>query len=81
MLAYQSKGRYLRYYEWLERTPEAMLDFLQMFLNLQKQTPRLKFQLAVTLKGTGQLIGSCGIRMNVPGTHEADIGYELDPAF
>jgi RimJ/RimL family protein N-acetyltransferase len=52
-----------------------------MFLDHQKQKPRIKFQFAVTLKPTGQLIGNCGVRRNTPETHEGDIGYELDPRF
>ena len=81
ILTYQSKPLYLRYYEWRERKPESAREFLQMYLDLQKQIPRIKYQLVITLKATGQLIGSYGIRMREPGTHEANIGYELDPAF
>ena len=40
-----------------------------------------RFQLAVTLKTTGRLIGNCGIRRETDDALEADIGYELDPAF
>ena len=35
VLAYQSDPRYLRYYEWTERTPEAVQEFVQMFLAQQ----------------------------------------------
>jgi RimJ/RimL family protein N-acetyltransferase len=50
-----------------------------MFLNHQRQVPRIKFQFAVTLRSTGQLIGNCGIRRDSPEAREADMGYELDP--
>jgi RimJ/RimL family protein N-acetyltransferase len=79
ILAYQSNPLYLCYYEWTERTPEAVREFLQMFLDQQQETPRSKFQLAITLKSTGELIGNCGIRMRSVEAHEGDIGYELDP--
>lgn len=79
VLAYQSDPLYLRYYEWTERTPEAVREFVGMFLAQQQERPRVKYQIAVVLKATGQLIGSCGIRMRSPDAHEADIGYELDP--
>ncbi len=62
VLAYQQDPMYLRYYEWTSRTEEEVRVFLKMFLNHQKQVPRIKFQFAVTLKSTGQLIGSCGVR-------------------
>ena len=79
VLEYQSDPLYLRYYEWTERTPEAVQDFVGWFLDHQKQNPRIKFQLAVTLKSNNQLIGNCGIRMDKADAFQADIGYELDP--
>jgi RimJ/RimL family protein N-acetyltransferase len=79
VLEYQSDPLYLRYNTWTERTPEAVQEFVDWFLDHQAQRPRIKFQLAVVLKETGQLIGNCGVRMDAPGALEADMGYELDP--
>src|SRR5688500_5119119 len=81
VLAYQQDPLYLRYNEWTSRTAEEVRDFIQMFLDQQRQYPRIKFQFAITLKSNGQLIGNCGIRRESPETHEADIGYELDPKY
>jgi RimJ/RimL family protein N-acetyltransferase len=81
MLAYQSDPLYLRYYEWTDRTPEAVQEFVQMFLDQQQEQPRRKFQLAVTLKAGHQLIGTCGIRLKTADAREGDIGYELSPAY
>ena len=79
VLEYQSDPLYLRYYEWTERTPQAAQEFVGWFLDHQKQNPRIKFQLAVTLKSNHLLIGNCGIRLEKAGALQADIGYELDP--
>ena len=79
VLEYQSDPLYLRYYDWTERTPEAVREFVGWFLKHQEQQPRIKFQLAVVLKTNDQLIGNCGIRMEKAGAFQADIGYELDP--
>jgi ribosomal-protein-alanine N-acetyltransferase len=79
ILAYQADPLYLRYYEWTERTPKAVQEFVQMFLDQQQERPRTKFQLAVTLKPNHQLIGTCGIRTKSVDAHEGDIGYELSP--
>jgi len=78
---YQSDPLYLRYYEWTEkdRTPETVQEFVGSFLDNQKQEPRIKFQLAVTLKSNSLVIGNCGVRMDTINAHQADIGYELDP--
>ena len=80
VLDYQQDPRYLRYYEWTERTAADAQAFVQMFLDFQSAQPRTKFQLAVILKTTGQLIGNCGLRLQSDSTIEADIGYELSPA-
>ena len=50
-----------------------------MFLANQQEQPRIKFQLAITLKSSQQLIGNCGIRLKSAEAHEGDIGYELSP--
>lgn len=77
ILDYQSDPLYLRYYDWTGRTPAAVQDFVKGFLAQQKEQPRIKFQLAVVLKSSQQLIGNCGIRMKSAGAYEGDIGYEL----
>lgn len=79
--AYQSDPLYLRYYPWTERAAEDVRQFVRELVAQQHEEPRTKFQLAVVLKATNQLIGNCGIRMKAAGAHEADIGYELAPAY
>lgn len=79
VLAYQRDPRYLRYYEWTDRTPGDAQRFVQMFLDQQEEQPRRKFQLAIVLKDTQHLIGNCGIRKASVEAREADIGYELSP--
>lgn len=79
VLAYQSDPLYLRYYDWTDRTPKAVQEFVQMFLAQQQEQPRTKFQLAITLKSGPQMIGNCGIRLKSGNALEGDIGYELSP--
>ena len=81
VLAYQSDPRYLRYYAWEGRTEGEVRDFVRRFIALRDEQPRLKYQLAITLRLDGQLIGNCGIRMGRPDAREADLGYELDPRY
>ena len=76
---YQRDPRYLRLYEWSDRTPEAVQAFVQMFVDQQVEQPHTRFQLAVTLPESGALIGNCGIRLSAAGSHEAEIGYEIAP--
>ena len=79
VLEYQSDPLYLLYNDWTERTPGAVQEFVGWFLNQQAQQPRIKYQLAIVLKSTDQLIGNCGVRMDSANALEADAGYELDP--
>jgi RimJ/RimL family protein N-acetyltransferase len=57
-----------------------------VFIGWQEERPRTHFQLAIVLKETARLIGSCGIRQRpqvqygISSPSEADIGYELDSA-
>ena len=81
VLAYQSDPLYLRYYHWSDRTPGSVRAFVNMFLEFQRERPRTKYQLAVVLKESGQLIGNCGIRVNNAELREANIGYELDSRY
>ena len=81
VLDYQQDPLYLRYNEWPSRTADEVRHFVQMFLDQQQQTPRIKFQFAVTLKSTGRLIGNCGVRRAPAAAREADIGYELNSAY
>jgi ribosomal-protein-alanine N-acetyltransferase len=81
VLAYQSDPRYLRYYDWSERTEQNVRAFVRMFIAQREAEPRTKFQFAITLASNGQLIGNCGIRKKTADAQEADIGYELDPRY
>jgi RimJ/RimL family protein N-acetyltransferase len=81
VLVYQNDPLYLRYYEWTDRTPEAVQEFVQMLIGNQQEQPRSKFQLAVCLTSSQQLIGNCGIRLKSADAHEGDIGYELSPQY
>lgn len=79
VLAYQRDPRYLRYYEWQARTEDDARRFVGMFLAQQQEQPRTRFQLAVTLRDGGRLIGNAGIRLSADTPGEAEIGYELAP--
>lgn len=79
VLTYQRDPRYLRYYEWTQRTPAAVRQFVGVFLDQQQERPRRRYQLAVTLTTTGELIGNCGIRRATADALDAELGYEIAP--
>ena len=79
VLAYQRDPRYLRYYEWTDRVEEDVKPFVRMFVDQQREDPRIRFQLAVVRRDNGRLIGNCGVRRDGLDSPEAEIGYELAP--
>ena len=79
VLAYQQDQRYLEFYPFVTRTESDAKEFVQWFLDEQAESPRRRFQLAVTLAKTGELIGNAGIRRKPENDWEADIGYEVAP--
>ncbi len=86
--AYIQDERYWRFYERPESGAVDRRELVERFVADQARQPRRSFQLAITLKADGRLIGNVGIRLRrlvdfgVPdATFEADMGYELDPAY
>lgn len=86
VLAYQSDPRYLRYYPWTARTAEDVRAFVAMFRGWRDESPRFRFQLAITLapegaSASGRLIGNVGIRKPAPAASTAELGYDLNPDY
>jgi len=77
VLAYRRTPEYLHYYPWTDRTEAGVRKFLQMFFDWRDEEPRRKFQFAITISESWQLIGSVGVRRKPGNEWEADIGYEL----
>jgi ribosomal-protein-alanine N-acetyltransferase len=81
VLAYQSEAQYLKYSPWTHRTAEEVQDFVRGFIDWQGERPRTKYQLAITLRVEGRLIGNCGIRIETADSRQANIGYEIAPGY
>jgi RimJ/RimL family protein N-acetyltransferase len=79
VFAYQADPQYLRYSPWTQRRREHVERLVQECIRWQSEQPRSKFQLALVLRTTHQLIGTCGIRMARGHAQEAELGYELHP--
>jgi [ribosomal protein S5]-alanine N-acetyltransferase len=78
--AYHNDPRYLRFYEREAVTERETQGFVAVFLRWQEEAVRGRVQLAVTLAGTGELVGNVGLRRHTPEEPVADHGFELDPA-
>jgi RimJ/RimL family protein N-acetyltransferase len=81
VIDYQSDPRYLRYYTWTVRTEPEVRAFVQQFVDWQQEEPRLRYQLAIVLRSSERLIGNCGIRLAEEGVRQAELGFEISPAY
>jgi RimJ/RimL family protein N-acetyltransferase len=79
MLDWWNDPRYQRYYAELTDPEPVVRDLAAMFVAAQSEEPRRKWQLAVTVRGNDQIVGTCGVRVNDAELAEANIGYELHP--
>lgn len=65
----------------LPNTEEKSREVVTEFISYQSEEPRTKYELAIELASTGELIGGSGIRMerllDRSGNREASMGYVL----
>ena len=73
--------RYLEYYYRPAYTREECVRFVDTCIAWSKESPRCKFQLAITDRSNGILLGNCGIRTESIESQRGDIGYELSPIY
>jgi RimJ/RimL family protein N-acetyltransferase len=74
---YASDLDVVRYMPWGPNGEKETKAFVERALAEQAETPRTKFELAVTVAETGKLIGGCGIRVASRNDRSADMGYCL----
>ena len=58
-------------------TKDRSREVVDDYVAAQTQEPRTRYELAITLAGTGELIGGAGIRIVSPRNREASMGYVL----
>ena len=81
LFRYRTDPDVSRYQNWKPLTIEDARQFVETLANLEPDTPGSWFQLAITMRETGELIGDCGIHFPVEETRQAEIGITLAPAY
>ena len=74
---YESHPQFMEHYPWTERKVDEARAFVDMCIAWVNEQPRIKFQLVITSRETGVLIGTCGIRKDVVDSGCADLGFAL----
>jgi RimJ/RimL family protein N-acetyltransferase len=74
---YASDPEVVRFMDWGPNTENETKAFVSRSISSQKEKPRRKYTLAITLKGDNKIIGSCGICVVSSENKEGWIGYCL----
>jgi RimJ/RimL family protein N-acetyltransferase len=73
--AYASDPEVSKYEPWGPNSEDDTKYFLDSIISYQLNNPRNDYEIAIELKGTGLLIGACGIHISDTETREGYIGY------
>ena len=80
MHAYTSHRDVTRFLFWGPNTLEETCGSLSAFIAAQAETPRIVYELGLTLKGDGRLVGAlCLYRGDFEIRNDAEIGFVLHP--
>ncbi len=74
---YGSDAQICQYMPWGPNELEQTRAFLDTAIATQSAEPRSAFEIAITLRETGELIGGCGLRLRDRDNHSGDLGYAL----
>lgn len=70
----------VRYMDWGPNKETDTKAFVKRAIAYRSSRPRLHYELAITLKTTGELIGGCGIEKR-PARRDGVIGYCLNKGY
>ena len=79
--SYASDPEVVRYMDWGPNAEEETKAFISRSISSQKEKPRKRYTLAITLKEENKLIGSCDLCVESPENKEGWIGYCLNRQF
>jgi RimJ/RimL family protein N-acetyltransferase len=78
--AYASDLETVKYMDWGPNTESDTKEFTKRAIAFQSSKPRIQYELAITLRATGELIGGCGLEVR-PLRKEGVLGYCLNRAY
>ncbi|UNK20967.1 GNAT family N-acetyltransferase [Paenibacillus sp. N3/727] len=76
--AYASNLKVAEYMIWGPNTEEETLEYIDRVIAMQEAVPRVGYELGVSLKENGKIIGGCGLHME---GKNAEIGYCFHPDY
>ena len=79
VFAYRSHADVSRFQTWEPRSLDEVRSFVVGLADLEPDTPGTWFQLAITLRESGLLVGDCGLHFPADQAHQAEVGITLAP--
>ncbi|MDH5448240.1 MAG: GNAT family N-acetyltransferase [Candidatus Bathyarchaeota archaeon] len=79
--SYASDPEVVRFMDWGPNAEDETKAFISRSISSQKEKPRRKYTLAITLKGENKLIGSCDVCVASSENKEGWLGYCLNRHF
>jgi len=79
--AYRSDPRVARFQSWGTTSAGEVAAFLERMATRDALTPGEWFQIAITLRDSGQLVGDCGLRARADDRRQVEAGITLSPAY
>ena len=81
LFAYRSLPEVTRFQTWEPRDEDEVARFIEGLEGIEPGEPGRWFQLGITLRESGELIGDCGLHVPEGRDHETEVGITLAPAF
>jgi len=79
--AWSSREEVTRYLIWGPNSKAQTREALRDFRRDQRRRPRICWELAITLRQTGELIGGVGLRLHNWEERTGELGYVLHPDY
>jgi RimJ/RimL family protein N-acetyltransferase len=78
-LTYRNQPEVARYQSWVHWSHDQGIEFIREQQQVSPGDLGRWFQYAMELKGTGDLVGDCGLCIKVASPKTAEIGFSLAP--
>jgi ribosomal-protein-alanine N-acetyltransferase len=71
----------VKFMTWGPNSPEDTRKFIKLAISQQAINPRVNYHFVVLARGTMTVLGGCGIHIQPPNFHNAEIGYCFNKSY
>jgi RimJ/RimL family protein N-acetyltransferase len=81
VFAYRSDPQVVRFQMWQPQEVQDIRSFIAGLQHLEPDTPGTWYQVAITLRESGVLIGDCGLHFPMSEPGQAEVGVTVAPGY